>query len=223
LIFKKADTYDSEQVQRILGSVDLNNVPSISNYKVTGSLNENTRTLTLPAAQLEIQQAGGTWAELFNINSVINKYPVVGLIVWYLFISTLGWVVFPTTRIVFKGLKDRGYPFGRVFGMLVLAVLVWLAGSVRIPFAVSTILIMLAVIGLVNAILAALFWDDLKRDLIEIKDVLWQTEIISLALFLFPVDTIGEPGFVASVQGWRETDGFFILQCRFEKHHISAL
>jgi len=44
---------------------------------------------------------------------------------------------------------------------------------------------MLAVIGLVNAILAALFWDDLKRDLIEIKDVLWQTEIISLALFSF--------------------------------------
>jgi len=114
LIFKKADTYDSEQVQRILGSVDLNNVPSISNYKVTGSLNENTRTLTLPAAQLEIQQAGGTWAELFNINSVINKYPVVGLIVWYLFISTWDGWFFRTTRIVFKGLKDRGYPFGRV-------------------------------------------------------------------------------------------------------------
>jgi YYY domain-containing protein len=185
LIFKKTDTFDSASVYQILGSVDLSNVPSISNYKNDSNVNQNTSALLLPSDRLKTQQSGGTWSNLFDINSIINKYPFVGLIVWYLAISLLGWVVFPTVRVVFHGLKDRGYPFGRLFGMILLAFIVWILGSYQVPFINTTILISLLAIVLINAILALVYRKDLLSDLTALKKSLWQTELVSLAFFTF--------------------------------------
>lgn len=184
LIFKKTDSYSSAAVKQILGTVDLTNVPSISNYKNTGN-NSKSTNLILPTDRLQTQQAEGTWSQLFDVNSPVNKYPWLGVIVWYLAISLLGWIVFPTVRIVFHGLKDRGYPFGRLFGMLVLAWFTWILGSYEIPFARTTILIILSAIILLNTILAVIYRDDLLADLTEIKKTIWQAELVSLVLFAF--------------------------------------
>lgn len=184
LIFKKTDSHDSASVQKILGSIDLTNVPSISNYQNSGN-NLKSTNLMLPADRLEAQQAGGTWSEIFNTSSLINKYPGLGIIVWYLAISLLGWIVFPTVRIVFHGLKDRGYPFGRLFGLLVLACITWILGSYKVPLIRVSILAVLSAIVLVNVILAVIYREDLHKDLVKIKKSIWQTELVSLVFFAF--------------------------------------
>lgn len=194
LIFKKASSYNSQSVQKLLGSVDLTNVQSINDYKNSSNTNPSTSTLLLLPDRLKTQQAGGTWAELFDVSSLINKYPGFGIILWYLAITLLGWIVFPTVRIAFHGFKDRGYPYIRLFGMLLLALVVWLLGSYQIPFVRSTILICLLGIVLVNAGLAIIYRKELIDDLRTIKKSIWQTEIVSLVLFtLFALIRLANP------------------------------
>ena len=69
------------------------------------------------------------------------------MIVWYLAISLLGWLVYPLLRLVFPGLPDHGYPLARIAGMLLLAYLTWLAGSVDIPFSRLTISLVVLLSG----------------------------------------------------------------------------
>lgn len=194
LIFKKTGDYSSQNVQKLLASIDLTNAPSINNYQPSTDSNPATKTLLLPADRLKTQQAGGTWAELFDVNSIINKNQFLGIVVWYLFISLLGWIVFPTIRLVFHGMKDRGYPFGRLVGMLLLALIVWFLGSYQVPFAKTTILICLLGIVLVNAVLAFIYQKDLLSDVQLIKKSIWQAELVSLGFFtLFALIRLGNP------------------------------
>jgi len=86
LIFKKSDHYDEASVQRILGAVDLNMVVHLTPRqagKVPG-------LLMLPPDRWKEQQAGGTWSEIFNIQGLINRNPLVSVLVWYLTLSLLG-------------------------------------------------------------------------------------------------------------------------------------
>jgi YYY domain-containing protein len=181
LIFKKTSTYDPAVVEKELGSVDLANVPSISNF----SSHAQTGDLMLPSDRLAQQQAGGTWSQLFDTNSLLNRYPILGLIVWYLLISGLGWMVFPTVRIVFRGMKDHGYPFSRLAGLLLLAFFVWLAGSYQIPFIKLTIVFILVGLFLVNFILVILQWKELVADLKENYKYYLGVELVSLVFFTY--------------------------------------
>ena len=99
----------------------------------------STKTLMLPEDKLEAQRLGGTWSELFPRDSLVNRSPLAGIVIWYLVISLLGWVCYPLVRLAFPGLKDRGFPLSRMAGLLLLALIVWLAGSLGIPYTRTTI------------------------------------------------------------------------------------
>ncbi len=124
LIFKKRADYNPEKVAEILGAVDLTTVVHLTPLKAA-----SYRELMLPPDRLKANQAGGTWSELFSYESIQNKYPIVGLLLWYLAIAFLGWLTYFFLRLLLPGLSDRGYPLARTAGLLLLAYFSWMVGS----------------------------------------------------------------------------------------------
>lgn len=190
LIFKKADDYDSQAVKKILGAVDLEHIIELT-PKTASSFKGQ---LMLPGDRLAGQRSGGTWSELFETNGVINRYPALTILFWYLSILLMGWLVYPMVRIVFRGLKDHGYPLARFFGLLLLAFLVWIAGSYGIEFSRPTILVVLVILVITNLFIA-------NRDREEIKKEIrgnWQrylaVEILAvIAFMIFLLIRLGNP------------------------------
>ena len=139
-VFKKSDDYDSAQVAAILGAVDLSHVVHLTprdaaSYKA----DEQEKDLLLSAEMWEAQRAGGTWTDLFDPDRWVNKVPVLGLLLWYFFIFILGLFTYPIVRRTFPGLADKGYPLARALGLLLLAYISWLLGSVGVTYSRLTI------------------------------------------------------------------------------------
>jgi YYY domain-containing protein len=190
LIFKKTSSYNAQQVRSLLGSVDLSHVIDLTPKQATDFKGD----LLMSANEITKQQAGGTWSELFDVNAIQNKYPGVGVVIWYLVITLLGWIVYPFVRLALGKLRDHGYPFTKLVGLLLLALVVWLAGSEGIPVYRSTIAF--AVVGLliVNGVLA---WFQREELIAEIKTN-WKhylmIEAVGLAFFVaFLLVRLGNP------------------------------
>ena len=144
-IFKKTDSFRSADVFGILSSVDLTKVVALT-PKEAGDFKD----LMLPDTQLASQRAGGTWSDLFDYDWVQNKYPLVGVLVWYLFIFVLGLFAYPVARLALPGLKQYAYPLGRIVGLVLLAWLAWMGGSVGVPYtrvSISVAFVIIAVAG----------------------------------------------------------------------------
>lgn len=147
-IFRKSADYDPQQVRSLLGAVDLGEVVHMT-PKQAGEINGN---LMLSATEKERQTSGGTWSELFRADSLLNRHQWLAALVWYLVLTFLGWMVFPLVRVFLKGLPDRGYPFSRLVGLLLLAYLTWLAGSAGIAFSRLTISLVLFLLITVSGV-----------------------------------------------------------------------
>lgn len=152
LIFKKTDDFSSAKVQSILGAVDLTNVVNLT-PKQAGDYKD----LLLPDTRLAQQRAGGTWSQLFDYDWFQNKYPIAGMLLWYSFIFTLGLLAYPIARLALPGLKQYAYPLGRIVGLILLAWISWMGGSVGVPYtrvSISAAFVVVAVAG---------FWLWMKR------------------------------------------------------------
>lgn len=181
LIFKKTAGYSPAQVREILGRVDLSKVVRLT----PAQAKDYPGDLTLPAARLAQQRSGGTWSDLFDRDSWINTWPVVTVVVWYVFIALLGWIVYPLTRLVFGGLVDKGYPAARLVGLVLFALLAWWAGSMGWAVTRGTLIACLAVLVAGNL---ALFWWKKDEILTEVrgKGRYWLTvELVAAGFFLF--------------------------------------
>jgi len=180
LIFQKTDAYDPNHVRDVLGGVDLTKVIHLTPRKAP----PYPANLLLPAARLAEQRRGGTWAQLFDTSALLNRYPGLAAVVWYLVITGLGWVVYPLTRLALRSLPDRGYPLARMVGLLALAYPVWLLGSYRVPFSPQTISMVLAGLVMLNL---ALFLADRRAIVAELRDR-WKlyllVEALALAFFV---------------------------------------
>ena len=190
LIFRKTEQYDSDQVRQIFAGVDLDNVVRLTPRKTPN----HPATLLLPLERLAVQMQGGTWSELFNTENLLNQYPVVGLVAWYIMITLLGWVVYPTVRLAFRGLTDKGYPLARLVALVLLALLSWWIGSVGLPVSRMTILLVVLLLAGINF---GLFWLQKNEMIVE-----WKTrrkyfllaEGLMLAFFvLFLLVRLGNP------------------------------
>jgi YYY domain-containing protein len=130
LIFKKTAEYSPAEVRATLGRVDLNRVVRL----IPGDAASYPGDLMLPPDRLAAQQAGGTWSELFDTNALHNSLPGVGLALWYFTIFLLGLATFPILRPLLRALPDGGYPLARIAGLLLLAWLAWMAGSLGLEY-----------------------------------------------------------------------------------------
>jgi YYY domain-containing protein len=189
-IFKKNASYSSQKTAEILNSVDLTQVIHVTPKKAGAK----PKDLLLPAERWAQELAGGTWSELFSYDNLINRFPLLGLILWYLAVMLLGWVAYPLVRAALPGLKDRGYPLARIAGFLLLAWLVWAAGSAGIAYTRLTITLMLLVMVLLSAGLAYWQREELSRELREKQRYFLAIEGLFLAFFLFDlIIRLGNP------------------------------
>ncbi|HKZ44590.1 MAG TPA: DUF2298 domain-containing protein, partial [Anaerolineales bacterium] len=176
LIFQKSAQYDPARVESFLSSIDMS-----SAVHLTPGQSENFKSLMLTAEQSVEQQAGGTWSELFDTQAVINRYPLVGLLVWYLFIFLLGLIVYPIVRLAFPGLKDHGFPLSRMVGLLLWAWLSWLAGSIGLSYNRPIIGLTFLLLFLLGGVLAV---RQRRELLLELKNK-WKYFLLVEFLFLF--------------------------------------
>ncbi len=146
LIFQKTPEYSTQDVQAKLGRVDLRTALDMTPKAETDAPNG----LMLKPEVWQLQQANGTWSDLFDRNSPLNQSPVIGVIVWYLLIALIGVIAFPIVFSIGPGLRDRGYGVARVAGLLIVSFGVWVGASYRvIQFSSGTIA--LGLIGLAIA------------------------------------------------------------------------
>jgi len=181
LIFKKRADYDPAQVRGLLESVDLSKVVRLTPRR----FKSYPATLMLPLERWVKQVSGGTWAELFNIDAWYNRWPGLGLVLWYVVLTLLGWMVYPMARLIFGYLPDRGYPFLRVIGLLSLGWSVWILASLGVAFTPLTITFVILFLLLVNLILG---WMQRRAILQEFKQGwrhLLRVEGLALAFFVF--------------------------------------
>ena len=140
--------------------------------------------LLLPE-QWAAQQNAGTWAELFDRSSLVNRSQFLTVVIWLAAFWLLGLIFMPLTAAVFRPLKDKGWGISKFFGLMLWGYAVWLACSLGMEYSRKTILLILAGFVLLNAVIAFLcrasigtYWRSVK------KDALW-AEGVFLVCFLF--------------------------------------
>lgn len=201
LIFRKTADYDPVEVRSILRSVDLNKVVyftpgDAANYRgpEPGQLSVPRYNLMLPADRLAEQRAGGTWSELFNRESLVNTSQALAALVFYLFALVLGLLCYPLVRLALPGLADRGYPFSKLAGLLLLAFFVWLLGSFSVSVTRGMILLVLAGLSVLCGVLICLQRKTLWRELKENWRYFLMVEVLGLIAFvLFLLVRLGNP------------------------------
>ncbi|HUE99124.1 MAG TPA: DUF2298 domain-containing protein [Anaerolineales bacterium] len=189
MIFKKTENFNITKVQSVLSTVDLTQV-----VRLTPRQFDDYSSLLLPANKLVQQQSGGTWSELFDYDWLQNRYPVLGLFVWYLFIFILGLAVYPLIRLAMPGLADKGYPLSRALGLVLFGYLAWMGGSVGIPNTRITIAIIFGLLLVVGGLLAYYQRTELREEWRNSRKYFLMIEGLFLAFFLVNlIIRIGNP------------------------------
>jgi len=146
LIFRKTDAYSRQRVEEVLGGIDVDRaLHGLTPREASVAPNA---LLFDPETWAE-QQAGGTWSDMFNRDSLCNRYPGLAAVAWWIVVAALGWLAFPLLFVALPRLRDRGYGLARVLGLLLVAYLTWLLASLHIlPNTRGTILALVALLAL---------------------------------------------------------------------------
>ncbi|MDW8402838.1 DUF2298 domain-containing protein [Chloroflexus sp.] len=172
LIFRKTPLYSRERAEQLI----TNDVEWGEVYKSpTLIADRNPTALRLTESVWPHYAAGGEWWAWLGTN------PFSPLL-WVLWLEGLGLAVFAVIGPRLRGLPDRGFTLAKIVGLLLVAYLAWLAGSLHLaPFAPVTLWVIgLAVLG-VGAVVGWRCRDSLR--------LLWQER--STALFVAELLFIG--------------------------------
>ena len=127
------------------------------------------------------QQEGGTWSDIFNRGSFVNKIPEV---VWFLAAQLAFLLALPITLMVFRWLPDRGYFLGKIFGVLLAAYIPWLLASLHwLSFSRLSVLVGLLLLGLVSAAILRRRGREILDFLREKRRVIIVGEVLFLVAF----------------------------------------
>jgi YYY domain-containing protein len=180
-IFRKTADFNIEKWAAALSRVDLSKVVHLTPKQASGG---TQRDLALPLARLEAQRSGGTWAQLFDTGSWINSSPWVSAVVWYVVLAALGLAVYPLVRWALPGLRDGGYPFARLVGMLLLSYLAWMGGSLGLTFSRGWLAAIAFLLALAGGTAAWWHRAELRREWKTRRAIFLRTEVLFLAFFL---------------------------------------
>ncbi len=199
LIYRKTDAYNRELARAMLTEgVDWSNIAhglnphNISEWRreqrelqsTQATVQETKNNLMLTEEQREVQEAGGTWASLFDRDSLTNRLPTLS---WLVLLGAIGLVTLPLTVGVFRRLPDRGYILARPVGVLLLAWLSWILTNLTpLHYSRGTIALALGLITLAS--LGSLLLPAQRRRLADLwrtrKRMILVTELLFLAFFL---------------------------------------
>ena len=102
--------------------------------------------LDVPVGELPVVADFGwnRWASASTLGAVV---------LWWLAIGVLGWLAWPLTFVIFRGLRDRGYVLSRSIALIVVGYLVWLPSSLHwlkngLPLTYGAIGVLILISGL---------------------------------------------------------------------------
>ena len=178
MLFQKSPDYSSEKVRALLYQVPMDQV-----IKGLRPIEAYTHGLMLSPQMRQVQQAGGTWSEIVQRDSLINRFPALA---WWLLAVLLGWAAYPLAWAVFGRLGDRGYGIAKILAIALLAWGAWLLASLRLlPYSRGTILLVLGLIVLGSAAVVwrrrAAFWADVRAR----WELLLFAEVVFAAAYVF--------------------------------------
>lgn len=126
LLFQKVQPITAEQIAAAIAPDDWSAIP-----RYTARQASRYKTLLLSPEDLAIQQRGGTWREIFNPNSWVNRVPTL---VWLLFVELLGVIGFLIGFPLFRSMVDRGYALSKTLGILLLVFVSWIVVALKIAW-----------------------------------------------------------------------------------------
>jgi YYY domain-containing protein len=131
-----------------------------------------------------VQRAGGDWNALFSYDYLQNRFPVLGLLLWYLFLFVLGVVTYPLLRLLMPGLRDGGYPLARFAGLMLLAWLAWFGASLGSVYTRTTISMAFGLIIALGLLSARYQRESLREEIRTRGRYFLVVEALFLAFFL---------------------------------------
>ncbi len=165
LVFRKTDTYSSEQVRALLESVTIRPVRSaMPGYVadpepvgvVTWRAEEATKAPTMlhfDKETWEVQREGGTWRDLFDRDSLLNRSQVLAVIVWWALMVLAGWAAWPLLFVALPALPDRAYPAAKIAAWVIVAWAAWALGTLKLRawsrLGIAVLLVALAALSVV--------------------------------------------------------------------------
>jgi len=158
-IFRKTAGYDREEVRALLSEgIDWETIPHWLNPRDVPEwrreqaqqqrTGESQNALMLTAEERQIQEQGGTWASIFDRNSLASRWPTL---TWLLLLAAVGLATLPLTLAVFGRLPDGGWILARPVGVLLLAWLSWMLTNLTpLHYSRGTIWLALALVAAVS-------------------------------------------------------------------------
>ncbi|MCJ7825659.1 MAG: DUF2298 domain-containing protein [Anaerolineales bacterium] len=180
LIFKRDVDFRAEKVFDILSQVDVSGFV----YVLPKDAGDVGKDLLLSTDQWQRQQEEGTWSEIFNTDSIINRSGLLSAIVWWMALGVMGLLVYPITRVVFRNFHDGGYALSRLIGLLLFSWGAWIFGSLGVTVSRLTLFIVLLLLAGVSSVLALRDREELSTFFrTQWRDILW-VEVFALSFFL---------------------------------------
>ena len=134
-------------------------------------------SLLLTSQQIAQDQQSPPLGAQFPAHSLANTFPVF---FWWLALMLLGCLAFPLLFAAFRGVSDRGYIFGKLLGMLLLAYLAWLLACLHlVAFSHLSTVLVVCVLLLSGT---ALFYAQ-RRELMAFLQRRWRLLLIEEGLF----------------------------------------
>ncbi|MCG8348452.1 MAG: DUF2298 domain-containing protein, partial [Chloroflexales bacterium] len=134
LIFEKTAAFSRERAEELItGDVNWSEV-----YKSPVGVADRAPTaLRLTESVWPTYSAGGTWSALFNPQGLATRFaPLTWLVVLY----SIALATFALLFRLLSWLPDRGWALARPIGVLIVAYLAWLLGSIQfMPFTPATV------------------------------------------------------------------------------------
>ncbi len=182
LIFKRDADFSAEKVFDLLSQVDLSSVVHV--LPKDAAVSDTGQELLLSKDQWQRQQEEGTWSDIFNAESIVNRSGLLSAVFWWMAIGFLGLLVYPITRVVFRSFHDGGYALSRLIGLLLFSWGAWIFGSLGITVNRLTLIMVLLLLACVSFALALRDREELSIFFrTQWRDILW-VEAFALSFFL---------------------------------------
>jgi YYY domain-containing protein len=155
-------------VKDVIG-IRLKSIPQLSGREIG---------LMLLPDDLTSQQEGGTFSDIVDRDGWTNKLPVLA---WILVVEIIYLLALPITMFIFRPLPDRGIILARIFGLLAVSYVAWLAVSLGwMDYSRYAVYLGLGVVAGLSLSTLAFRW----REITDFLKKHWRLLVFSEALFL---------------------------------------
>lgn len=178
LIFQKTANYSRQAVEDRLAPTLEADIVDIRPVQVGHNL------LMMDETERQVQQAGGTWSEIFDRTSLSNRHPIR---VWYLALQLMALAAFPLCWRVLGGLPDRGYAVAKTLGLLIAGWFAWLLASLHVmDFGRGAVLAGVGFAAVLSVVAVGPRWRAFGRDLRgRWREILFAEAVFLAAFFVF--------------------------------------